>query len=40
MAYIEYNKSRNKELKSKTVKNSFLRKLQTGASNAKKAAKG
>lgn len=40
MAYIEYNKSRNKELKTKNVKNSFLRKLQSGTANAKKAAKG
>ena len=39
MAYIEYNKSRNKELKTKTVKNSFLRKMQSGYSNQKKAAK-
>jgi DNA excision repair protein ERCC-3 len=40
MAYIEYNKSRNKELKTKTVKNSFLRKIQSGYKNQKKAAKG
>ncbi|KAF2786220.1 DNA repair helicase rad25 [Melanomma pulvis-pyrius CBS 109.77] len=39
MAYIEYNKSRNKELKTKVVKNGFLRKLQRGTANAKKAAK-
>ncbi|KAF2652045.1 TFIIH basal transcription factor complex helicase XPB subunit [Lophiostoma macrostomum CBS 122681] len=40
MAYIEYNKSRNKELKTKGVKNSFLRKIQSGYNNQKKAAKG
>ncbi|KAF2703390.1 DNA repair helicase rad25 [Pleomassaria siparia CBS 279.74] len=40
MAYIEYNKSRNKELnkKAKTVNNSFLRKLQT-TSSKKRVAK-
>lgn len=36
MAYQEYNKSRNKELKTKTVKNKFLRKIQSGHNNAKK----
>jgi DNA excision repair protein ERCC-3 len=38
MAYIEYNKSKNKELKQKSVKNSFLRKLKSGTANAKKKA--
>jgi DNA excision repair protein ERCC-3 len=37
MAYIEYNKSRNKDLKSKGIKNDFIRKLQRTAANAKKA---
>ncbi|KAF2269452.1 TFIIH basal transcription factor complex helicase XPB subunit [Lojkania enalia] len=36
MAYIEYNKSRNKDLKAKGVKNDFLRKLQRGSAGAKK----
>ncbi|KAF2245965.1 DNA repair helicase rad25 [Trematosphaeria pertusa] len=36
MAYIEYNKSRNKDLKQKGVKNDFLRKLARGSANAKK----
>jgi DNA excision repair protein ERCC-3 len=41
MAYIEYNKSKNKDLakRTKVVQNSFLRKLNRGAANAKKAAK-
>ncbi|KAF2465243.1 TFIIH basal transcription factor complex helicase-like protein XPB subunit [Lindgomyces ingoldianus] len=39
MAYIEYNKSRNRELKQKGIKNQFIRKLQRGTANAKKAAK-
>ncbi|KAF2685361.1 DNA repair helicase rad25 [Lentithecium fluviatile CBS 122367] len=38
MAYIEYNKSRNKEIKAKSVKNNFLRKLKTSTANAKKKA--
>jgi DNA excision repair protein ERCC-3 len=37
MAYIEYNKSRNKELKTKGVKNQYLRKLQSSHKNLKKA---
>jgi DNA excision repair protein ERCC-3 len=37
MAYIEYNKSRNKELKTKGVKNSYLRKMQSSHHNMKKA---
>jgi DNA excision repair protein ERCC-3 len=37
MAYIEYNKSRNKELKQKTVKNGFLRKMQSSHLNQKRA---
>ncbi|KAJ4346867.1 DNA repair helicase RAD25 [Didymosphaeria variabile] len=37
MSYIEYNKSKNKELtKSKGVKNSFIRKLNSSHANAKK----
>ncbi|ORX93517.1 TFIIH basal transcription factor complex helicase-like protein XPB subunit [Clohesyomyces aquaticus] len=40
MAYIEYNKSRNKELKQKGIKNNFIRKLQQKSVNAKKAARG
>lgn len=39
MAYIEYNKSRNKDLKKKGVKNAFLRKLNSGHANQKKALK-
>ncbi|KAF2021292.1 TFIIH basal transcription factor complex helicase XPB subunit [Aaosphaeria arxii CBS 175.79] len=39
MAYIETNKSRNKELKKKGVQNNFLRKMQTSHSNLKKANK-
>lgn len=38
MAYIEYNKSRNKELKTKGIKNNFLRKLNSSTANAKKKA--
>jgi DNA excision repair protein ERCC-3 len=38
MAYIEYNKSRNKDFKAKGVKNDFMRKLQRGNQNAKKLA--
>ncbi|KAF2871305.1 TFIIH basal transcription factor complex helicase XPB subunit [Massariosphaeria phaeospora] len=38
MAYIEYNKSRNKELKKKGIQNGFLRKLNRGSANAKKAS--
>lgn len=37
MAYMEYNKSRNKELKAKGVKNQFLRKIQSSHNNLKKA---
>jgi DNA excision repair protein ERCC-3 len=36
MAYIEYNQSRNKEIKAKNVKNNFLRKLKSSTANAKK----
>ncbi|KAH7135058.1 P-loop containing nucleoside triphosphate hydrolase protein [Dendryphion nanum] len=36
MAYIEYNRSRNKDLKVKGVKNNFLRKMQTSHGNKKK----
>ncbi|KAF2276562.1 DNA repair helicase rad25 [Westerdykella ornata] len=36
MAYIEYQKSRNKELKTKGVRNAYLRKLQSGYNNMKK----
>ncbi|KAF2191962.1 TFIIH basal transcription factor complex helicase XPB subunit [Zopfia rhizophila CBS 207.26] len=38
MAYIEYNKSRNKDLKTKGIRNDFIRKLNRGVINAKKAA--
>jgi DNA excision repair protein ERCC-3 len=37
MAYMEYDKNRNKELKTKGVKNAYLRKLQSGHNNLKKA---
>ena len=40
MAYIEYNKSRNKDLKTKGIRNGFIRKLQRSHQNAKKAARG
>ncbi|KAF2497068.1 DNA repair helicase rad25 [Lophium mytilinum] len=39
MAYIEYNKSRNKDFKQKGIKNDFIRKLNRGAVNAKKQAR-
>ncbi|OCK84448.1 DNA repair helicase rad25 [Lepidopterella palustris CBS 459.81] len=39
MAYIEYNRSRNKDFKVKGVKNDFIRKLQRGVQNQKKLAK-
>lgn len=38
MAYIEYNRSRNKEIKGKGIKNQFLRKLNSSTANAKKKA--
>ncbi|CAI6295733.1 unnamed protein product [Periconia digitata] len=40
MSYIEYNKSRNSEIKGKGVKNAFLRKLNSSTANAKKKAGG
>jgi len=40
MSYIEYNKSRNSEIKGKGVKNAFLRKLNSSTANAKKKAAG
>jgi DNA excision repair protein ERCC-3 len=40
MAYVEQQKSRNKEIKSKTVKNTFMRRLQSSHQNAKKAKLG
>ncbi|KAF1954074.1 TFIIH basal transcription factor complex helicase-like protein XPB subunit [Byssothecium circinans] len=40
MAYVEYGKNKNKEIKGKGVKNSFLRKLNSSTANAKKKAGG
>ena len=36
MSYIEYNKSKNKELKAKGIKNNFMRKLNSSNANARK----
>lgn len=36
MSYIEYNKSKNKDLKAKGIKNQFMRKLNSSHTNAKK----
>jgi DNA excision repair protein ERCC-3 len=38
MAYIERNTSKNKELKSKTIKNNFMRKLKSSTANKKKTS--
>ncbi|KAF2646733.1 DNA repair helicase rad25 [Massarina eburnea CBS 473.64] len=40
MAYVEYGRNRNKEIKGKVIKNNFLRKLNSSATNAKKKAAG
>jgi DNA excision repair protein ERCC-3 len=40
MAYVEYGKNKNKEIKAKGVKNNFLRKLNSSTTNAKKKAAG